>query len=297
MNSFRLLTKNYLGKIIFYFNSIYKKQMNKKIKTEIALGIITLLAFVIGGIFWLSSVNVSKIPEDIAKNTLVQPNDSQITEPAVVYKLIDIKNPRIKFSFEVPNDWNVENRNSGEKQMTLDEKRDFLADVLNGDSEYADYTRADFNKMSAKEIEKFFGWEPVASVTELDSNISYSDWSHQIDFYILSDTEANRVVKEAQNSEDYEGIYYNKSGKPNKLGKPVVKKLKINNYDAISVMYPIDIDENGKELSSKAGTGGQDIYIYIEKVGKVLNIYKQTKGNDQFEGAFEHLLQTFKINI
>jgi len=271
--------------------------MNKKIKTEIALGIITLLAFVIGGIFWLSSVNVSKIPEDIAKNTLVQPNDSQITEPAVVYKLIDIKNPRIKFSFEVPNDWNVENRNSGEKQMTLDEKRDFLADVLNGDSEYADYTRADFNKMSAKEIEKFFGWEPVASVTELDSNISYSDWSHQIDFYILSNTEANRVVKEAQNSEDYEGIYYNKSGKPNKLGKPVVKKLKINNYDAISVMYPIDIDENGKELSSKAGTGGQDIYIYIEKVGKVLNIYKQTKGNDQFEGAFEHLLQTFKINI
>ncbi|HBI34229.1 MAG TPA: hypothetical protein DEA43_04800 [Candidatus Moranbacteria bacterium] len=204
------------------------------------------------------------------------------------YKVIDVKNPAISFSFEVPEKWLTETRNSGEKELSIEEKKDFLADVLNGDSKYADYTREDFNKMSAKEIEKMFkgsDWLPfpIASIVSTNIAITYSDSNNQIDFYFLSNfddkkTYFNEVVKGVNT----DGVKYEGAWTKGKIGN--------NTVDIFST------PDGKKEISSGNSSGAKIYYIKLNNGKDMLTINKQVKGDNQFESGFENLIQTLQIN-
>lgn len=279
-----------------------KNMINKKIASEVAIGIIVLIALVLGGIFYLQNKKIveqvtilpvskqNKTTENIQQNTqeknVTKENQSSLT----TYQKVEINNPQLKFSFEIPDFWTAEKRISGEKEMTLDEKKDFLADVLNGDSQYADYTRADFSKMTAKEIRGFFGNFPVVSVKNGDV-ISYSDTSwEQIDFKIIGKKELDDYMSGLTNSEQISA-----NGSDKKIGKIKVEKITIDGLVATMATFPTDIDENGKEEITKSGSGGKYIFIRIGNTEKYLFIFKQSKGEEQYEKDFQHLIQTLKI--
>ncbi|MFC1608855.1 hypothetical protein ACFL2R_00630 [Patescibacteria group bacterium] len=252
--------------------------INKRINSEVAIGIIVIIVIIIGGLFWC-------MQKSQVDNVIEQQHTS--LQRKTVYQKIEINNPQLKFSFEIPDYWTVEKRNSGEKQMTLDEKRDFLADVFRGDSEYADITREEFNKMSKEEIEIFFGGAPIISIKS-SGEIYYTDTSWgQIDLRIISKKEVDKYVNRLANTEQ--------TGLFGKIGKIKMEKTVIEDLEAIILTFPADIDEDGNESISKGGTGGRYIFIKINDTGEYLFMRKQSKDTNREEKEFEHLMETLRI--
>src|SRR6266567_1387611 len=82
--------------------------MNKKIASEIAVGIVLFLAIVIGGVFWLQSKKVqAPIPQQVINQSAVktQAPTEQSKDNSRVYT-----NDKFGFSVQIPHDWgNTEN--------------------------------------------------------------------------------------------------------------------------------------------------------------------------------------------
>ncbi len=280
----------------------------------------------------IAAPEMTKAGVSVRKNKSAK--DEMKTEGSTVssgYKNVRVSDGIVNFSFEVPEKWLTETRHSGEKQLTIDEMREFLATNFDGDikggevcqdweeedadtgkitirkhcgllsSDYTDLAWNDIKAMSDKEVkDNFFRKEddkdvfPNASVTANDF-IWYTDisWA-QIDFQIV-DESAEWVVAKVrkddkkwcdENGADMAGCGDNMS----KWAKAIIDGQNVD-FET----YATDKDENGNESITKGGSGGKMYYISIPNSTKSLKIWKQAKGEPQFEKDFEHLIQTFKF--
>jgi hypothetical protein len=279
-------------------NNFKKMKHTQKGNVAVIAVIVVIVAITAGVVGWMfAKKSQAPAPQPVAIQSAIQTTST--TQNQVVakqikptvksgYKIVDVKNPAVSFSFEVPEKWLTETRNSGEKELSIEEKKDFLADVLNGDSQYADYTRKDFNKMSANEVEKMFkgsDWLPfpIASVVGTNIPITYSDSNNQVDFYFLSNfdnkkTYFNEVVKGVNtDGVKYEGVW---------------TKGTIGNN-------PVDIfstPDGKKEISTGDSSGAKIYYIRLNNGKDMLAINKQAKGDAKFESDFENLIQTMQFS-
>lgn len=236
--------------------------------------------------------DISNKKEEV-KNEISMEDETQKDGIRSGYKKVSINDGENIVSFAVPNEWDVETRHSGDKKISIDEMRDFLAD-------HVDPFSLDFlSKYNDQEIEsQFYGKGeypkdfPTASVSA--NNISYSDMSGgQIDFNFKSEKVKSIVDKVKKAESDY------CKDKPTEF---VGCGMNISNWSENSVNgrkvyvenYAMDKDEQGNEISTKGGSGGK-VY-YIGNSDKTLVIVKQAKGDSKFEGDFDYLIQTLEFN-
>jgi len=285
--------------------------MNNKVKTEIAVGVILLVAIIVGGIFYWQSKKVQMpvqravVPTPVVQQPTQTAVNQQIAQtPQAGYKLVRVSDGTTSFSFQIPEKWLTETRHSGEKQLTTEEMRDFLATNYDGDikinpklnSDYADMPWKLLKEMSPKEVARYYFKSdepsfpfPNASVAAGD-HIWYTDTSwQQIDFYIKNESVENVITKVKKEQENYCKQDANMAG----CGE-IWSQIIIDGKDADTVKYPTDRDEKGHEFISKGGTGGSNYYIKISD-NKTLVIDKQAKGDAKFETDFNNLIQTFKF--
>lgn len=316
---------------------------NKKIASEIAVGIILLLALVIGGIFWLQGKQAVSVVEN-AQPVVEKPKAQEPIKEELVfctqeakqcadgsyvgrkgpncefeacpesrtaktgYKIVEVKNPDMHFSFEVPEKWLTETRHSGEKQLSTEEMRDFLATNYDGDikkdskltSDYADFPWSMLKVMGSEEIEKYYFRDysetpyPDASVAA-GNHIWYTDTSwQQIDFSV-EDSSINSVVDRVKKEQLDFCNKYSEDIVGCGTDGPTWTKLVINGMNVEIATYSTDVDENGNEAITKGGSGGKIYYVEVAELGKTLKIFKQAKGGRQYENDFENLIQTLQI--
>jgi hypothetical protein len=224
------------------------------------------------------------------------------------YKKVTVSDGAVSFSFAVPEKWLTETRHSGEKQLSIEEMRDFLATSYDGNiktnnkltSSYADFPWDMLKKMSSEEIKRYYFRTdsdmpfPNASVSA-GEYIQYTDTSwQQIDFYLKSESASSEIAKIKQRQNEYCKEYGNDiAGCGNDA--PKLSKTVVDGKDVTVLTYSTDKDEKGNELISKGGTGGKNLYIDLPNSNKTLAISKQAKGDAQFEKDFEYLIQTLKF--
>ncbi|MEI8344274.1 MAG: hypothetical protein WCF93_04980 [Candidatus Moraniibacteriota bacterium] len=229
------------------------------------------------------------------------------------YKIVEVKNSEVPFSFEVPEKWMTETRNSGEKQLSVEEMRDFLGtqytytDPDSGKTQsapaYSDgvgtHSTQDIKAATAKEIQQSFKlyYYPNVSVSAVDY-IWYGEFNaSQIDFRV-EDGLAGDIVNNVKTGEKEqcknEPIDSNLYGCGNSA--PKWEKIMIAGKNVYVETFSTDRDEKGNELIGKGGSGGKTYYIETPSVNKTLIIKKQARGDSQFEKDFDNLIQTLKIN-
>jgi hypothetical protein len=215
-----------------------------------------------------------------------------------------VSDGKVAFSFDVPEKWLTETRHSGEKQLSIEEMRDFLATNYNGDiktnpkltSDYVDLPWSELKKMTPEAVKRLYyksddPWLPFPNVSvSAWDEIGYIDteWV-QIDFFILNDFNNQQTffnkVRENRNS----GVK-GWSTKDSDWTTEVVGGL-----GAEVVSFSTTKDEMGNEVISKAGAGGKIYFIRINNGRDMFIIDKQAKGNSQFETDFRNIIQTFKF--
>jgi len=293
--------------------------MNKQINTALAIAVIIIIAGTLGSIVWMSKNSQEQTTaksQPIVKETPPQkaetknPTSQEIT-PSIKtgYKVLRVSDGTTSFSFQIPEKWLTETRHSGEKQLTVEEMRDFLATNYDGNiktnpdltSDYADFPWDMLKKMSTNDIRKYYFRDdtdmpfPNASVAAGD-HIWYTDTSwEQIDFRFQNEIVSNVVASVKKEQDDF----CKKYDDPNMVGcgndKPKWSKTIIDSNNVDVVTYSTDKDKKGNEVISKGGSGGKVFYVEIPNSNKTLIITKQAKGDTQFENDFEYLIQTLKI--
>lgn len=254
---------------------------------------------------------------EIPENTVGEPkNDFPVAKedsavPTAGYKFVRVSDGMSAFSFEVPEKWLVETRHSGEKQLSVDEMREFLATNYDGDiksdpeltSDYSDYDWNSLKSLSENKIkDEFFRKDPKsgylifpnASVSA-SAQIWYTDTSwEQVDFFVRNGAIGNIVAEKKKSlvctKEDIAlgNVYLCGSDAP-QWGKVLVGGITVD-----VLTYKTDTDEQGKESITKGGTGGKEYYIPLSSE-KTLVISKQAKGDAQYEKDFDHLIATLRF--
>lgn len=184
------------------------------------------------------------------------------------YKKVSVSDGDITFSFEVPDEWLTETRNSGEVEMNEEELREYLATNYDGDikkdpslsGDYWDFTWEMLKDMSYGDMKEYYEQKrdtfspgfPNASVSASD-NIWYTDLNgKQIDFYIISDEISKKY---------YEFLGKNYAPRPESTEKQI----------SISGYHGMIIEDNNTEGK---GAGGSFAYIYAPEFKKYVIIRK-----------------------
>ncbi len=145
------------------------------------------------------------------------------------YKTVVISDNSVTFSFEVPDAWLSETRNSGEVVLNTEELREFFATNYDGDirknpglsGDYWDFSWDMLRDMPDAEMredyrskrDEFFLGFPNASVTS-QGYISYMDMAwRQVDFYILDKKRDKSYLEGMVYSRDLFGDYVKKDKK------------------------------------------------------------------------------------
>ena len=196
------------------------------------------------------------------------------------YKKVTINNGEITFSFEVPDTWLVEARNSGEVEMNEEELREFLGtkwdwdegEYFKWEDQYSDYANNPFS-MNA-DYSDISSSYPEASVSHTNY-ISYAIQNlDQIDFSIGSESDMKELLKELL---EYENVYFE---------------------DCLEV--DISIDSAYSVLCSHRDSPlkYQRIFVSLEK--KVLGVSVDVHFNptdSTTKNDIDYLIQTFVVEI
>jgi hypothetical protein len=224
-------------------------------------------------------------------NALARFQKTHMEDKAGPYKKLTISDGEVVFSFEVPETWFTELRNSGEVVMNETEMRDFWAtnyfvDLKTTGSDgpagdYWDFIWSDLEKKSFDELGDLFDQMsengtrpgvPNASVAE-GNLIRYTDMNHgQIDFSIAKNTELQTRYQWA-----YQALQ----------SKDAVNGMTNNiPYKKITSV----VDDNDYDPSA----GGAYVSVPLNSE-KTLIINKQRSLNSDGDKAFEHLIDTLQI--
>lgn len=313
--------------------------MNKKIASEIAVGFILLIAVVVGSIFWLQSkkeiaatenqreMNIAKqeAQKPIEENGVFCAQDAKLCDDGSYvsrtgpkcefaacpnsqivegeYKLVEIKNPVVSFSFEIPKKWSAETRLAGEDKLSDDDFKEFLSTGMDKfGSAYADMTQEMIDKLNSTQIATRINEFPIMSVADDSINYKDTNWK-QIDFYIkpaLSfEEEESNLRKNCSEAWACEEVKTNKEGFYETVREGIMPNCKLiedtvlGGQEALHVEFNMDIYD-GKPTSSKSCSGGHKYFVRINR-DLLLEINKQARADEQFEKDFEHLIQTLKI--
>lgn len=229
------------------------------------------------------------------------------------FKKVDVSDGKISFTFEIPEDWITETRNSGEKPMSEQELRDYLSTSYREENtqNHSDIQLSDYANLSWEWLQKATFAElkmymrdraakniayPSASVSG-NHRIGYADWNaQQIDFYILNSSEAQERISSEKKSEAVELMQYDK--KVAEMLKTEWVDASVDGRVATVANYQLEVLENGERLTEgfKGRPAGKKYYISIPEMNKTLLIDKQSfTGNIDFEQGFDHLIKTFKF--
>jgi hypothetical protein len=240
------------------------------------------------------------VPIDSAKNNKVL-DRAQVTGVQDIegpYKKVIVSDGETTFSFECPDKWLVETRNSGEIKMNEEELREFLATNYDGDirttkfldkssgkyygigSDYSDLSWNMLKDMPYDEMKKYYDSRrdkyspgyPNATVSS-DGKIWYTDigWD-QVHFYIMDKKKDSAYLSGVKYSNDLADDYE----KANENTKSRLLR-----------------DEEGKPVVSKGQTYGLNFYISNKE--KVIRIWKEAYVEGDFEEGFKHIMHTFQI--
>lgn len=234
----------------------------------------------------------------------VAPAENDLVDEAVKYKQIRVSDGKVTFTFEVPENWITETRNMGEKSMTENELRDFLAtnyrtDIKSSpDSTESDYASLSWNQiqeMSSREIEKYIVANsiPNASVSASD-HIWYTDWNgYQTDFYIMSTANALKAIQGFKKWEEEDLKKYDK--KRADMFRTVWSEATIDGRKTSIAQDQLEVLETGERVKEaiKGRPGGRTYYINLGQ--KTLRISKQATMGSKLDAQFDHLIETLKF--
>lgn len=288
--------------------------LNKKIASEVAVGIVLLIAIVIGGIFWLQSKKISKQINQVPVQTSSKQTDQEGLSQTR-YKIINIENSKVKLSFEIPRNWGLETRNS--MQMTDVQMRNFLmSGSKDSDSQSfglytLDYNRGEIEKLNHNQLVNYFNKRnfPLASVSS--TQVAYiENNAYQIDFNIGNFDIANAVDKvDCSGKCVTQKTVAIKADKGDATSIENVDKrdakcsnenMVVSGLNATVFTYDHDIldDKPYSSVASENGcSGGREYYISLDPKNKlVLTILQPFNAPDaQFEKDFQHLMDTLQI--
>lgn len=300
--------------------------INKKVASELAVGMVLIVSLVFGGIFLIQNkkdarenVPAEKVVVKSEKTILKSEktsgdNATACTMEAMLcadgtyvsrtgpnceftpcpqsqiktgFKLIEVNNPSLKFSFEVPEGWASEIRNAG-----IMNEEDFK--IFASNERYLDLTSEIVAKSTPEELEKYklqLANLPNASVSS--NMIQYSDWNAaQVDFsVILKKDTANLLESQKTFKEDTLKT----------LGSDSSLKDKIKQAIPVVINDEVIAGFNAKVLSGGMNSDGYissgSYYVLdIPNSEYSLTISKQALGNEQFEQDFSNIIRTLKIS-
>lgn len=290
--------------------------IGKKIHAGVAVAIMLALAGFVGAGVYLQSRSVPSVSDTMTRAAMGP--ESEVSAPKAVetpaspapaaatveagYKSVRVSDGTSAFSFQVPEKWLVETRHSGERTLSVDEMRDYLATSYRGDakkdlslySSYSDRSWKEIRSMTEQQVrDAFFETDPshksvfpAASVSGGDV-IQYTDTSwDQVDFYFVDGSPAGVAAK---NRAD-DAKRYGPGGTGASWKRETVAGMSVE-----VKTYPIDHDEAGKEVATKAGSGGKEYYVPVSGDNGTLVIFKQVRGEAAFESGFSRLLSTLRF--
>lgn len=224
------------------------------------------------------------------------------------WRRVEVSDGSTVLAFEVPQQWMVESRHAGNKNLTVEEMREFLGTSFVGNvkenpslaSAYSDYRWSDLLAMSDQEIQQLYnrkdGTVPFFPTVSVSSSayIQYSDTNfNQIDFIIIPNF--------SKQSSYYHTVYQTQSsscaGKCEAVRSTIEewREEEVGRIEGKVAVFAVRTDEDGNESVDKALPGGAVYFVPIPDTPDMLVIFKQAKGNDQDESNFRYLLSTVSI--
>ncbi len=236
--------------------------------------------------------------EQLPDRTLSGFKKTGVTDIDGPYKRVAVSNDTLRFSFEVPDEWLVELRNSGELPMNEEEMRGFFGD-------YWDFTKEELARKNMHDFLNIFQEIEAETSTSFPlMSVSSSDWIYytdgnlfQTDFYLYPTEIAQRKIldskkQEAEDFEDYSSRY------SEEIAQALQTKWEEGSVDGKSTIIAherLDVLENGERVgvTTKGRPGGEKIYINLG--AKTLLIRKQGLMNELSENNFSHLIGTLRF--
>lgn len=234
------------------------------------------------------------IPKD---HVLARAQKTAVIDLDGPYKQVTVSNGRTTFSFEVPDAWPTETRNSGEVEMNEDELRDFLAtdyfeDIRENPAavgNYRDFHWDDLKNMSFDELKRVlknfsagsFSGSPGASVSG-GRYISYmGGGDYQIDFFLLSAQDVKKYFKYDSHSGTFSKELRTPDNTVSSIFVDGIKAAKIENQK--SVIYR---------------SGGASIFVplgNIDLASEFLVINREGRPSDEFATEFDSLVNSIAV--
>ncbi|MGB2791187.1 MAG: hypothetical protein WBC29_01390 [Candidatus Moraniibacteriota bacterium] len=282
-----------------------------------------ILAIILGGAVWVAKEKSNKVAlekakqEEMVKKAAQQAvSDANFVKYNKVlsrdkitgvqdlegqYKKVTVSNGEVTFSFEVPDKWLTETRNSGEVTMNEGELREFI-------KTYGDFNKnEDVDKLSLKEMQEYFNFNgshgdnefspglPNVTVSSgMKKAIWYIDigWD-QVDFYIVSKQDGSRYLE--NNRRGLEKELKNQEPKFRDKLETKWENQIIDGRKSLVSIYPKDFNEKtGEYMVTRGGTGGRKYYIEVNDTYTLI-IWKEAYVEGEFEDGFKHLIDTLSF--
>lgn len=220
------------------------------------------------------------------------------------YKKVTVNDGQITFSFEVPDKWIAETRNSGEMEMNEDELRDFLATNYDGDirtakgydkvnksyypkdSQYSGRNWDQLKNMTYEQLKKEYrrdGTFKFPNATVSRSNYIYytSGNGYQIDFYI-------RPIS-AKDVKRYSQLEMSEDMSSSVSDEGATQKIRIGTK--VAELFTA-------KMNGDIGSDRMEIYVPFTDSAKYLFVHIQGRSFGEFgkfEPGFHHLLETMRF--
>ena len=247
-----------------------------------------------------SDVNFAKYNKTLSEQKITGVQD--LEGP---YKKVTVSNGEAMFSFEVPDKWLVETRNSGEVTMNEEELREFLGTScfydekmesscfgqqgifsLSQESSYTGFLQEKFEKMPFEEMLTLYKDKKDKSSVGFPNTsvsggcITYSGLNGgQIDFYILSQ----------QDSKFYYGFTANsRSLSPEVSSKGTVDNITLGGKNALSFIGDRTVEYGLADM--------REIFVSLENINEVLIIHQEnTNYSSTMNDSFKRMINTFSF--
>ena len=309
-------------------------------KKMLIFGIPIFLLAVLGGVLWVVKEKSEKIALDKAKyeekvakkaaidddfakynKTLARHRVTGVTDLDGPYKKVTVSNGSVTFSFEVPDRWLTETRNSGEVEMNEEELREFLGTNYDGDirggysckevptidcrgsddcsngipgtqrlcgeptGDYWDFTWGMLKDMLYSEMKSYYD-KKRDEFSPGFPNATVSSGMKNAIWY--TDTGWDQIhfyiLDEKKDASYLAGVgYFNRVADIQEKYKNFEKRFQ----------KEVRRDKNDKPIIDKGDTWG--FGAYLKRGDSIIRVWKEAYVEGEFEDGFKHLIETFKF--
>ena len=313
-------------------------------KKTLILAVILVLVALVGGVLWVAKEKSERMAlEKVRQEEMAKETEKQVIADADFakynkvlsrdkitgvqnlegpYKKVTVSNGEVTFSFEVPDKWLVETRNSGEVTMNEEELREFLGTKYGEDIRVGysckevpiiDCLGSDDCSKGVPGTQKLCG-KPYSDYADMDwgtlKSMSYQDMRKQLEAKSeFSPGFPNATVSSGMKN----AIWYTDIGW-DQVHFYVLDKTSDSQYikSVTSFCYDTKCIQKDyfeyKENIEKKAERDKDGSVIVDKGemrgfaemidlgdNKVLRIWKEAYVEGEFEDGFKHLIETFKF--